>query len=63
MTESERVHVSVSVALVTDRNKQVLLPFDENWGMFTLPMSRRRQGTTGKEPATSAALRRIAAGI
>ena len=26
MTESERVHVSVSVALVTDRNKQVLLP-------------------------------------
>ncbi len=60
MTESERVHVSVSVAIVTDQKKQVLLIFSDNWGMFSLPMSRRRLGAKGKEPATRAAIRAAA---
>ena len=60
MTESERIHVNVSVAIVTDQNMRVLLTFNDNWGMFTLPMSRRRQGTKGKEPATRAAIRAAA---
>jgi hypothetical protein len=60
MTESGRIHVNVSVAIVTDPNKQVLLPFNDNWGMFTLPMARRRQGHQVKEPATRAAIRAAA---
>jgi len=60
MTESERIHVNVSVAIVTDQNKQVLLTFDDNWGMFTLPMSRRRQGLQVKEPATRSVIRAAA---
>jgi len=60
MTESERVHVSVSVAIVTDDKNQVLLIFSDNWGMFSLPMSRRRLGAKGKEPATRAAVRAAA---
>ena len=50
MTESERIHVNVSVAVVTDQNKQVLLTFNDNWGMFTLPMARRRQGRMPGSP-------------
>jgi hypothetical protein len=60
MTESERVHVSVSVAIVTDLKKQVLLIFSDDWGMFSLPMSRRRLGEKGKEAATRAAVRAAA---
>jgi hypothetical protein len=60
MTESERIHVNVSVAIVTDQHKQVLLTFNDNWGMFTLPMSRLRQGQKGKEPPTRAAIRAAA---
>jgi hypothetical protein len=60
MTESERIHVNVSVAVVTDRNKQVLLTFNDDWGMFSLPMAGRRQTERGKEPATRAAIRAAA---
>jgi 8-oxo-dGTP pyrophosphatase MutT (NUDIX family) len=60
MTESERIHVNVSVAIVTDQNKRVLLTYSDNWGMFTLPMARRLQGQRTKEPATRAAIRAAA---
>jgi hypothetical protein len=63
MTESERIHVNVSVAIVTDHNKQVLLTFNDDWGMFTLPMSRRRQGHHSREPATRAAIRAAAEAV
>lgn len=60
MTENERIHVKVSVAIVTDQTRQVLLPFNDNWGMFTLPMARRRQWLKRTEPATRAAIRAAA---
>jgi hypothetical protein len=61
--ESERIHVNVSVAIVTDHNKQVLLTLNDNWGMFTLPMARRRQGHHSREPATRAAVRAAAEAV
>ena len=60
MSDSERVHVDVSVALVTDDNQRVLLTFNDNWGMFTLPMTRRRRGRQQNEPTTRAAVRAAA---
>jgi hypothetical protein len=60
MPDSERVHVDVAVALVTDDNQRVLSTFNDNWGMFTLPMTRRRRGSQGPEPRTRAAFRAAA---
>jgi hypothetical protein len=57
MADSERRHVDVVVALVTDENQRVLLTLNENWGMFTLPMTGRRRGSQGPEPRTRAVLR------
>jgi hypothetical protein len=57
MSDSERVHVEVTVALVTDQNHQVLLIFNDIWGMFTLPMTKRRRSLQRNEPLTRAALR------
>jgi hypothetical protein len=57
MADGERRHVDVAVALVTDENQRVLLTLNENWGMFTLPMTGRRRGSQGPEPRTRAALR------
>ena len=56
MADSERAHVDVAVALVTDENQRVLLTFNENWGMFTLPMTGRGRGSQGPEPRTRAVL-------
>jgi hypothetical protein len=60
MAESEPIHVEVVAVLVTDRDRRVFLEFDDAWGMFTLPVSRQRQGRRGKEPAARAALRAAA---
>jgi len=57
MSDSERAHVDVAVALVTDENQRVLVTLNENWGMFTLPMTRRRRGSQSPEPRTRAVLR------
>jgi len=57
MTESERMHVEVAVALVTDQNQHVLLTLSENWGAFTLPMTRRHRSAQGNEQPSRAALR------
>jgi hypothetical protein len=57
MADSERAHVDVAVALVTDENQRVLLTLNENWGMFTLPMTGRRRGSQGPEPRTRSVLR------
>jgi hypothetical protein len=57
MASSERIHVEVTVALVTDANHQVLLIYNDNWGMFTFPMTRRRRSLHGNEPLIQAALR------
>jgi hypothetical protein len=60
MSDSERVHVDVAVALVSDDNHRVLVTFNDNWGMFTLPMTGRRRGAEGLEPRTRAAFRAAA---
>jgi hypothetical protein len=57
MDGSERVHVDVGVALVTDRKQRVLLTLSDHWGSFTLPMTRRRRGPRVNEPPTRSALR------
>ncbi|MFI5459732.1 MAG: hypothetical protein ACHRXM_30270 [Isosphaerales bacterium] len=57
MSDSEVVHVDVAVALVTDDNQRVLVTFHESWGMFTLPMTRRRRGSQSPEPRKRAVLR------
>ena len=44
MSDSERIHVDVSVALVTDDHQRVLVTFNDDWGMFTLPMTRPPPG-------------------
>lgn len=56
---SERIHIDVAVALVTDPNRRVLLTWNENWGSFTLPMTRRR-GRQRKESPTRSVLRAAA---
>jgi ADP-ribose pyrophosphatase YjhB (NUDIX family) len=63
MSDSERVHVDVVVALVTDPTQRVLLTLNENWGSFTLPMTRRRRGRQINEPPTRAALRAAAEAV
>ena len=60
MSDSERMHVDVSVALVTDEHQRVLVTFNDNWGTFTLPMTRRRRGRHQNEPSTRAAIRAAA---
>jgi hypothetical protein len=60
MSDSERIHVDVAVALVTDPNQRVLLTLNAGWGSFTLPMTRRRQGRQGNEPPSRAVLRAAA---
>lgn len=60
MASSEQVHVEVAVALVTDASKRVLLTFNDRWGSFTLPMTRRRRGTQANEPTIRAARRAAA---
>jgi hypothetical protein len=60
MSDSERIHVEVAVALVVDANQRVLLTLNPGWGSFTLPMTRRRRGRQGNEPPSRAALRAAA---
>jgi 8-oxo-dGTP pyrophosphatase MutT (NUDIX family) len=60
MATSEQTHVEVAVAVVTDASKRVLLIFNDRWGSFTLPMSRRRRGPEASEPSTGAAVRAAA---
>jgi hypothetical protein len=60
MSETDLVHFDVAVALVTDASQRVLLVFNDRWGQFTLPMSKRRRGRQHNEPATRAALRAAA---
>ena len=57
MADGERVHVEVVAVVVTDRDQQVLLTFNDNWGAFSLPMTRRRRGRQGNELLRRAALR------
>jgi hypothetical protein len=57
MAESDRIHVDVAVALVTDQNQHVLLTLNESWGAFTLPMTRRRRSVESNEQPARAALR------
>ena len=57
MTGSERIHVEVAAALVTDQNQHVLLTLSENWGAFTLPMTRRHRSVQRNEQPARAALR------
>jgi hypothetical protein len=57
MSDSERTHVDVAVALVTDAEQRVLLTLNEGWGSFSLPMTRRRRGRNGNEPPTRSVLR------
>jgi hypothetical protein len=51
------MEVEVVVGLVTNPGRRVLLTFNERWGAFTLPMTRRRRGREGNEPLTRAAYR------
>jgi hypothetical protein len=59
----ENIQASVGVALITDPSQHVLLIFDERWGSFTLPMSRRRAHAHSDEPATRAAIRAAVAAV
>ncbi len=56
MTDSQRIHVEVAAAVVTDHNRQVLLTLNENWG-FTLPMTGRHRSAQDHEAPVQAALR------
>jgi hypothetical protein len=57
VSDSERIHLDVAVALVTDANQRVLLTLNDHWGSFTFPMTRRRRGRQVNERPTRAALR------
>jgi hypothetical protein len=63
VSDSERIHVDVAVALVTDANQRVLLTLNDHWGSFTFPMTRRRRGRQVNEPPTRAALRAASAAV
>jgi 8-oxo-dGTP pyrophosphatase MutT (NUDIX family) len=52
--------VQVAVALVTNRNDHVLLIFNDRWGTFNLPMTKRRRGRLANEPMSRAAVRAAA---
>jgi hypothetical protein len=60
MASSDQVHVDVAVALVTDVNNRVFLTFNDGWGSFTLPMTKRRRGAQANEPVVHS-VRRAAA--
>jgi hypothetical protein len=57
MGASEQIHVDVAAAVLTDEHKQVLLTLNDNWGAFTLPMTRRRRSARTSEPPARAAIR------
>ena len=57
MAGDDPMDVEVVVGLVTNPGRRVLLTFNERWGAFTLPMTRRRRGREGNEPLTRAAFR------
>jgi hypothetical protein len=60
MSERDQPRVETAVALVTNRNKHVLLVLNELWGAFSLPMTRRRRGKLENEPMPRAAVRAAA---
>ncbi len=60
MAGDDPMTVEVAVSLVTNPSRRVLLTFNERWGAFTLPMTRRRRGREGNEPLTRAAFRAAA---
>ena len=57
MVSDDPMNVEVVVSLVTNPSRRILLTFNERWGAFTLPMTRRRRGRQGNEPLTRAAFR------
>jgi hypothetical protein len=57
MANGAQPQVEVAVALILDENKHVFLTLNEHWGMFTLPMTKRRRGSTRYEPWQRAAIR------
>jgi hypothetical protein len=57
MAEDGRSQVEVAVALVTDQNHHVLLLFNDHWGTFALPMTKRRRGRLDNEAMARAAIR------
>ena len=57
MVSDDPMNVEVVVSLVTNPSRRILLTFNERWGAFTLPMTRRRRGREGNEPLTRAAFR------
>jgi hypothetical protein len=60
MSDGGVPQVEVGVALVTNRNDEVLLIYNDRWGAFTLPMTKRRRGLLTNEPLSWTAVRAAA---
>jgi hypothetical protein len=60
MSDDGVPQVEVGVALVTNRNDEVLLIYNDRWGAFTLPMTKRRRGRLTNEPLSWTAVRAAA---
>jgi hypothetical protein len=57
MSEGDQPQVEAAVALVTNRNNEVLLVLNDLWGAFSPPMTKRRRGRLENEPMPRAAIR------
>jgi hypothetical protein len=57
MSERSQTRVEAAVALVMNRNNEVLLVWNDLWGMFGPPMTKRRRGKLENEPMPRAAVR------
>jgi len=57
MSQGSQPQVETAVALVTNRNNQVLLVLNDAWAAFITPMTKRRRGKLENEPMPRAAIR------
>jgi hypothetical protein len=57
MSEGNQPRGEAAVALVTNRNNQILLVLNDLWGGFSPPMTKRRRGKLENEPMPRAAIR------
>jgi hypothetical protein len=60
MSEVDYPLTDVAVSVLTDKEGRVCLPWNDGWGAFALPMTKRRRGEGILEPERQAALRAAA---
>jgi hypothetical protein len=60
MSNADAPAIEVVVAMVLNAEQQLLWIFNDPWGVFALPMTKRREGPVGVEPPPRASARAAA---